>query len=116
MHAGSNDSTPGYVDTASANMLFVFAIVAVATIGGFMFGYDSGVINGTQDGLQQAFSLTKFETGFNVAALLVGCVFVVADYSSMELRAAAYISRDTAMTKAFEEGRDLHRITAARYA
>jgi SP family sugar:H+ symporter-like MFS transporter len=73
MHAGSNDSTPGYADTASANMLFVFAIVAVATIGGFMFGYDSGVINGTQDGLQQAFSLTRFETGFNVAAILVGC-------------------------------------------
>jgi len=73
MHAGSNDSTPGYADTASANMMFVFAIVAVATIGGFMFGYDSGVINGTQDGLQQTFSLTRFETGFNVAALLVGC-------------------------------------------
>ena len=75
MHAGTNDSTPGYADTASANMLFVFAIVAVATIGGFLFGYDSGVINGTQDGLQQTFSLTKFETGFNVAALLVGCAF-----------------------------------------
>jgi MFS transporter, SP family, sugar:H+ symporter len=73
MHAGSNDSTPGYADTATANMLFVFAIVAVATIGGFMFGYDSGVINGTQDGLQQTFSLTRFETGFNVAAILVGC-------------------------------------------
>ncbi|HTV78154.1 MAG TPA: sugar porter family MFS transporter [Steroidobacteraceae bacterium] len=73
MHAGSNDSTPGYADTAATNMLFVFAIVAVATIGGFMFGYDSGVINGTQDGLQQAFSLTRFETGFNVAAILVGC-------------------------------------------
>ena len=75
MHASSNDATPGYADTAPANMLFVFAIVAVATIGGFMFGYDSGVINGTQDGLQQAFSLTKFETGFNVAAILVGCAF-----------------------------------------
>ena len=73
MHAGSNDATPGYADTAAANMLFVFAIVAVATIGGFMFGYDSGVINGTQDGLQQAFSLSRFETGFNVAAILVGC-------------------------------------------
>jgi MFS transporter, SP family, sugar:H+ symporter len=73
MHAGSNDSTPGYADTATANMLFVFAIVAVATIGGFMFGYDSGVINGTQDGLQQTFALTRFETGFNVAAILVGC-------------------------------------------
>jgi MFS transporter, SP family, sugar:H+ symporter len=58
---------------AGTNSLFVLAIVAVATIGGFMFGYDSGVINGTQDGLQQAFSLTRFETGFNVAAILVGC-------------------------------------------
>ena len=75
MQAGSNDSTPGYADAATANMLFVFAIVAVATIGGFMFGYDSGVINGTQDGLQQTFSLTKFETGFLVAALLIGCAF-----------------------------------------
>jgi MFS transporter, SP family, sugar:H+ symporter len=56
-----------------ADTLFVFAIVAVATIGGFMFGYDSGVINGTQDGLQRAFSLTRFATGFNVAAILVGC-------------------------------------------
>jgi SP family sugar:H+ symporter-like MFS transporter len=73
MHAGSNDATPGYADTTTVNMLFVFAIVAVATIGGFMFGYDSGVINGTQDGLQRAFSLTRFATGFNVAAILVGC-------------------------------------------
>ncbi len=73
MHASSNDATPGYADTASANMLFVFAIVTVATIGGFLFGYDSGVINGTQDGLQQTFALSRFETGFNVAAILVGC-------------------------------------------
>ena len=73
MQAGSTDSTPGHTVTASANMLFVLAIVAVATIGGFLFGYDSGVINGTQDGLQQTFSLTRFETGFNVAAILIGC-------------------------------------------
>ena len=39
------------------NMVFVSAIVAVATIGGFMFGYDSGVINGTQTGLREAFPL-----------------------------------------------------------
>ena len=43
-----------------------------------------------------------------------GYVFVVADYSSMELRAAAYISGDHAMTEAFEQGLDLHRLTAAR--
>jgi SP family sugar:H+ symporter-like MFS transporter len=55
------------------NMGFVAAIVAVATIGGFMFGYDSGVINGTQDGLKQAFHLDDVGVGLNVAAILVGC-------------------------------------------
>jgi DNA (cytosine-5)-methyltransferase 1 len=43
-----------------------------------------------------------------------GNVLVVADYNSMELRAAAYVSGDAEMTKAFEQGLDLHRITAAR--
>jgi DNA polymerase I len=43
-----------------------------------------------------------------------GHVFVVADYSSMELCAAAHISNDRAMTEAFKNGLDLHKITAAR--
>jgi DNA polymerase-1 len=42
-----------------------------------------------------------------------GNALVVADYSSMELRAAACIAGDLTMTRAFEEGLDLHRITAA---
>lgn len=55
------------------NMGFVAAIVAVATIGGFMFGYDSGVINGTVEGLKQAFNSDSVDTGFNVASILLGC-------------------------------------------
>jgi DNA polymerase I len=43
-----------------------------------------------------------------------GHVLVAADYSSMELRAAAHISNDRAMTEAFKNGLDLHTITAAR--
>jgi DNA polymerase I len=43
-----------------------------------------------------------------------GNAFVIADYSSMELRAAAYISSDHAMTQAFEQGLDLHRLTASQ--
>jgi DNA (cytosine-5)-methyltransferase 1 len=42
-----------------------------------------------------------------------GNTFVIADYNSMELRAAAYISGDHAMKEAFEQGLDLHRATAA---
>ncbi|MBU0556374.1 MAG: sugar porter family MFS transporter [Alphaproteobacteria bacterium] len=54
------------------NMGFIFAIVAIATIGGFMFGYDSGVINGTQKGLESAFDLGALGIGINVGAILVG--------------------------------------------
>ena len=62
-----------------ANMGFIGAIVAVATIGGFLFGYDSGAVNGTQDGLTQAFHLVPGSwspsngLGFTVASLLIGC-------------------------------------------
>ena len=55
------------------NVGFIGAIVAVATIGGFMFGYDSGVINGTQQGLEKTFNLSKLGTGLNVGAILLGC-------------------------------------------
>jgi MFS transporter, SP family, sugar:H+ symporter len=55
------------------NLPLVTAIVGVATIGGFMFGYDSGVINGTQDGLKAAFDLSEAGLGVTVSALLPGC-------------------------------------------
>jgi DNA polymerase-1 len=55
----------------------------------------------------------RFRALFKAA---LGCVLVVGDFNAMELRAAACISGDAAMTKAFEEGRDLHRITAAGMA
>ncbi len=56
----------------ATNHGFIAAIVAVATIGGFMFGYDSGVINGTQKGLEAAFDLGRLGIGVNVGAILVG--------------------------------------------
>jgi len=52
---------------------YVVLISCIATIGGFLFGYDSGVINGTIDGLQVAFASDSFGTGFNVASMLLGC-------------------------------------------
>jgi SP family sugar:H+ symporter-like MFS transporter len=55
------------------NLGFISLIVAVATIGGFMFGYDSGAINGTQQGLKQTFGLDEAQLGLTVSALLPGC-------------------------------------------
>lgn len=56
-----------------ANMALISAIVAVATIGGLLFGYDSGAVNGTQAGLKEAFALDDAGLGFTVGSLLIGC-------------------------------------------
>lgn len=57
-----------------ANIGLISAIVAVATIGGLLFGYDSGAVNGTQPGLKAAFALDDAGLGFTVGSLLIGCV------------------------------------------
>ncbi|WP_423605748.1 sugar porter family MFS transporter [Sphingomonas sp. MS122] len=56
-----------------ANMGLIIAIVAVATIGGLLFGYDSGAVNGTQAGLTEEFKLNSAWLGFTVGSLLIGC-------------------------------------------
>ncbi|HEY7884731.1 MAG TPA: MFS transporter, partial [Cellvibrionaceae bacterium] len=52
---------------------FIILISCIATIGGFLFGFDSGVINGTVDGLQSAFNSDAAGTGFSVSSMLLGC-------------------------------------------
>jgi DNA polymerase-1 len=42
-----------------------------------------------------------------------GCLFVVADYSQIELRLLAHLSEDPAFLEAFRRGGDIHRETAA---
>jgi len=68
-----NGQTSASADDAMNNTAFIVFISIVATIGGFLFGFDSGVINGTVDGLQQAFDSESVGTGFNVSSMLLGC-------------------------------------------
>ena len=51
------------------NLLLIILISCVATIGGFLFGFDSGVINGTVDGLRLAFNSDSVGTGFKAPSL-----------------------------------------------
>ena len=52
---------------------YVIALCAVAALGGYLFGFDSGVINGTVDALANAFGTRAATTGFAVASVLLGC-------------------------------------------
>ena len=57
----------------SSHLFRVSLLSAVAALGGFLFGYDSGVINGTVGALQKAFNADNIGSGFNVASMLLGC-------------------------------------------
>jgi MFS transporter, SP family, sugar:H+ symporter len=57
----------------TGNMPRIILLSGVAALGGFLFGFDSGVINGTVNALQEAFDSTAVGTGFNVASMLLGC-------------------------------------------
>ncbi len=59
--------------SSSGQLGQVFLISCVAAIGGFLFGFDSGVINGTVEALQRAFKSSDVGSGFNVASMLLGC-------------------------------------------
>ena len=52
-------------------------IVIVAALGGFLFGFDSGVISGCEKAIQAEFGLSAFWHGFVVSVALIGTVIGV---------------------------------------
>ncbi|MFC4504797.1 MULTISPECIES: MFS transporter [Streptomyces] len=70
--AGPAQSTAALRPT---NLRRITYIAAAASIGGFLFGYDSAVINGALTGIQHRFDVTSSETGTIVASALLGSAF-----------------------------------------
>jgi len=58
--------------TPKTNIKVIFLAVAGA-VGGFLFGFDSSVVNGVVDAVQGQFDLSSSLTGFAVASALLGC-------------------------------------------
>ncbi|NQD70115.1 sugar porter family MFS transporter [Sphingobacterium shayense] len=57
---------------------FLALICAVASIGGFLFGFDMAVISGVLPLMQAQFSLSPGQEGWLVSSALVGCIIGVA--------------------------------------
>jgi SP family sugar:H+ symporter-like MFS transporter len=51
----------------------VIAISVGAALGGFLFGFDSSVINGAVSSIQGEWNLSEGATGFTIASALLGC-------------------------------------------
>lgn len=53
---------------------YLLLITCVSALGGLLFGYDTGVINGTQYYLTKYFELNSEMQGFVVGSALIGCL------------------------------------------
>src|ERR1700739_5028727 len=65
----SEKSTAGTGETRA-----VIGIAAVVALGGFLFGYDTGVISGALSFITTDFHLSSFTSGLVVSAILVGAM------------------------------------------
>ncbi|WP_028271484.1 sugar porter family MFS transporter [Arthrobacter sp. UNC362MFTsu5.1] len=51
----------------------VIGLAIAGAVGGFLFGFDSSVVNGAVDAIKGEFALSEAVTGFAVAVALLGC-------------------------------------------
>lgn len=75
----------------------------------------TGRISSTEPNLQNI--PVRMELGRLIRKVFVpkpGCVFVDADYSQIELRVLAHLSRDERLIQAYRDAEDIHRITASQ--
>src|SRR3954465_10531104 len=64
---------PAVSPVAAASNGKVIALAIAGALGGFLFGFDSSVINGALDAIKADFALDAALTGFAVAVALLGC-------------------------------------------
>ena len=72
-HAGpGGEVAPDSPETRAAHRKAITLAVSAA-VGGFLFGFDSSVINGAVDAIEMDFELSSTLVGFSVAVALLGC-------------------------------------------
>jgi sugar porter (SP) family MFS transporter len=64
---------PAAGEVTAVRWSYLLPICLVATLGGFLFGYDTGVISGAIESLTQRFRLDDFMKGWASGCVLIGC-------------------------------------------
>ena len=68
------------------SVVFVYLVSTVAAVGGFLFGFDTAVINGALPFLRETFQLTDVQIEIAASSLLLGCVIGVSFAGSLSDR------------------------------
>lgn len=67
--APTAETTPSHSDRT-----YLLLVVTIATIGGFLFGYDTMIFSGAQIFLMSYFRLTAMQLGFAGASVIIGSI------------------------------------------
>lgn len=73
MDQSSDVAAGGLADRRTGSTTYVFVVTLVAALGGLLFGYDTGVINGAIGPLKAHFSLSPRQEGWAMGCALLGC-------------------------------------------
>jgi MFS transporter, SP family, arabinose:H+ symporter len=65
---------PSNASGAANSKLFAFAAAFVASVGGFLFGYDLAIVCGANLYLKEVFHLSQAEFGFATGSAALGCI------------------------------------------
>lgn len=71
-HGPVSDVESIYDDADTSSGRSAIRIASVAALGGFLFGYDSAVINGAVSAIETHFEVSSEALGFAVASALLG--------------------------------------------
>src|SRR5664280_2540965 len=69
------DMNYSHPETTKANTVYLYLIVLVAAVGGFLFGYDLSLISGAVIFLKKEFALSPFWFGAVTGSAVLGCPF-----------------------------------------
>jgi sugar porter (SP) family MFS transporter len=73
MTTSNPDAATRPAATAQTNLSYLIPICFVATLGGLLFGYDTGVISGAIEPLTAKFGLSDVMKGWTSGCVLIGC-------------------------------------------
>ena len=66
------EQTGGGFSGDTGSKVYMWLVVLVATVGGFLFGYDTMIMSGAMIFIQKEFSLNPSALGFSVGSIIIG--------------------------------------------